>query len=433
MVGVDREACALYKKELDCLLPKEYSAVVYTSKHNDEPLLAQYRLREDEEKRVRKAFTKPGEKPKILIVTEKLLTGFDAPILYCMYLDKPMRDHVLLQAVARVNRPYENAGILKPAGLIIDFIGIFERMEKALSFDSDVVEGVIKNLDILKDLFARMMKEEALPYLKLCRGRTDDKSVERAMSELGEPAKRDKFFDFFKRLQNLYEIISPDPMMRPFMEDYANLCRLYQVIRAALNPRRGLYADIMKKTEGIVRECAQADGFGAILPAVSIDEAALEALKKKRAPAAVKIINLVKTLVDLAQARGEKQPFLIPIGERAEAILKNYEERILATEEALKELEALLKEYEDGSRQAEKTGLSAEAFAVFCVLKRIEASQADVLAQKTEAVFKRLPHFADNAEEMRRLKAELYNILRPAVGIERMKETAEQIIKLRAK
>ena len=110
LVGVDREACALYKEALDRHLPPEYSAVVYTSAQNDEPLLARYQLGEDEEKRVRKAFLKPGEPPKILIVTEKLLTGFDAPILYCMYLDKPMRDHVLLQAIARVNRPYEEEG-----------------------------------------------------------------------------------------------------------------------------------------------------------------------------------------------------------------------------------------------------------------------------------------------------------------------------------
>ena len=66
-------------------------------------------LGDEREKAIRKSFRKPEEQPKILIVTEKLLTGFDAPILYCMYLDKPMRDHVLLQAIARVNRPYEDA------------------------------------------------------------------------------------------------------------------------------------------------------------------------------------------------------------------------------------------------------------------------------------------------------------------------------------
>ena len=90
LVAVDREACALYKKELNKHFPKEYSEVVYSPFYNDEPELAQYHLSEEEEKRIRKAFRNPAALPKILIVTEKLLTGFDAPVLYCMYLDKPL-------------------------------------------------------------------------------------------------------------------------------------------------------------------------------------------------------------------------------------------------------------------------------------------------------------------------------------------------------
>ena len=100
---------ALYKEALDKHLPPEYSQVVIgqAGKKDSEHLKRHY-LSDDAEKAGRKAFRKPDELPKILIVTEKLLTGFDAPILYCMYLDKPMRDHVLLQAIARVNRPYED-------------------------------------------------------------------------------------------------------------------------------------------------------------------------------------------------------------------------------------------------------------------------------------------------------------------------------------
>src|SRR5437867_2699016 len=82
--------------------------------------------------------------PQILIVTDKLLTGYDAPILYCMYLDKPMRDHVLLQAIARVNRPYEetnaDGGVReKPCGLVVDFVGILGKLKTALRFDSKEV------------------------------------------------------------------------------------------------------------------------------------------------------------------------------------------------------------------------------------------------------------------------------------------------------
>jgi type I restriction enzyme R subunit len=108
LVGVDRKACCLLKEALDRYLAPEYSRVVISPAHNDPSQLARYHLIENEEKRIRKAFLKPDELPKILIATEKFLTGYDAPLLYCMYLDKPMREHVLLQAIARVSRPHED-------------------------------------------------------------------------------------------------------------------------------------------------------------------------------------------------------------------------------------------------------------------------------------------------------------------------------------
>ena len=169
-----------------------------------------YYLTEDQEKQVRKEFVRKDALPKILIVTEKLLTGFDAPVLYCMYLDKPMRDHVLLQAIARVNRPYEDdGGQAKPYGFVLDFVGIFERLEKALAFDSDVVASVIRNIDVLRDLFGSMMREQASAYLPLTRG-MDDKAKERAVVALQDKEKREAFFKFFRQLQSLYDILSPD-------------------------------------------------------------------------------------------------------------------------------------------------------------------------------------------------------------------------------
>ena len=129
LVGVDREACAHYKKALDQFLPSEYSEVVYTGSNNDSKLLKEFHLDPKKERQIRKSFGKLDRQPKILIVTEKLLTGFDAPVLYAMYLDKPMRDHTLLQAIARVNRPYENEAqeMVKPHGFVLDFVGIFDQ------------------------------------------------------------------------------------------------------------------------------------------------------------------------------------------------------------------------------------------------------------------------------------------------------------------
>jgi type I restriction enzyme, R subunit len=127
---------------------------------------------------VRKLFTERDQTPKILIVTEKLLTGFGAPILYCMYLDKPMRDHTLLQAISRVNRPFEDESeVKKSSGLVVDFIGIFDNLQKALAFDSDIIGSVIKNLNVLKERFESLIKTEANNYLQILNGRSNDKTI----------------------------------------------------------------------------------------------------------------------------------------------------------------------------------------------------------------------------------------------------------------
>ena len=174
LVGVDREACAHYKKALDAEFAKlgvaaEYSEVVYTANNNDSTLLKEFHLEPKQERQIRKRFGKLDQLPKILIVTEKLLTGFDAPLLYAMYLDKPMRDHTLLQAIARVNRPYENEAkeMVKPHGFILDFVGIFDKLEKALAFDSDEINAIVKDLKLLKVLFKHKMEQEAPEYLSL--------------------------------------------------------------------------------------------------------------------------------------------------------------------------------------------------------------------------------------------------------------------------
>jgi type I restriction enzyme R subunit len=143
----------------------EYSEVVYTGNNNDSKLLKEFHLDPKRERQIRKSFGKLEQQPKILIVTEKLLTGFDAPVLYAMYLDKPMRDHTLLQAIARVNRPYENEAqeMVKPHGFVLDFVGIFDKLEKALAFDSEEINAIVKDLKLLKVLFKNKMESKRRP------------------------------------------------------------------------------------------------------------------------------------------------------------------------------------------------------------------------------------------------------------------------------
>jgi type I restriction enzyme, R subunit len=430
LVGVDREACALYKEALDRRMPAELSRVVYTSAHNDEGLLKKHRISEEEEKTVRKAFLKPGEKPEMLIVTEKLLTGFDAEILYCMYLDKPMRDHTLLQAIARVNRPYEVEGRpAKPAGLVVDFVGIFEKLEKALAFDSDEVSGVIENIDVLRSRFAALMKEEAQPYIGLCRGPADDKAVERVIDFFVDPEGRKRFLDLYHEIETLYEILSPDTFLRPYLDDYGRLGQLFLIVQNAFKKHGAPIYDVARKTEKLVRGLADTTGVTFALPAVPLDEATLEALKKEP-PDPNRVINLGRAISNGVFEAPDPQPHLFPIGERAEKILDAFEDRQVTTQDALAELEKLLAGLLEARRQQSESGLDRNAFAVFWMLKQEGVADPRTLAIEIDRLFGQFANYRENIEERRALKARLYKVLLPALDKERMVKLADRILSL---
>ena len=265
VVAVDREACANYKAALDKHLPTECSQVIISSMgKKDSELLQPYKLTKTKEKEIRKAFRTSDGQPKIFIVTDKLLTGFDAPILYCMYLDKPMRDHVLLQAIARVNRPYEDdENRRKPAGFVLDFVGIFDNLEKALAFDSEDVKGVVEGIDILKHRFTTLIAKGRTEYLPIAQGRKDDKATEAILEHFRDEDLRREFYKYFKELEEVYEILSPDAFLRPYIEDYDELTRMYKIVRACYERGISVDKDFLRKTAKLVQEHTDTSGIEA--------------------------------------------------------------------------------------------------------------------------------------------------------------------------
>lgn len=434
VVGVDREACALYKEALDKLLPPEYSTAIYTAAHNDSekyPVVHKYQQTAEEEKKARKLFPKPDTLPKIFIVTDKLLTGFDAPILYCMYLDKPMRDHVLLQAIARVNRPYEEDGaIKKPCGLVVDFVGIFEKLEKALAFDSDVISGVINNIELLLARFIELMTGQARQYIELTHGEVNDKMVERAIDVFIDKDRREEFYKFFKELETLYEILSPSAALRDYLEDFGLLSVLYQILRNAFKKKTGFYGDIAKKTEMLVREKVTTYGLMATTPAVKIDEATLKALKDSRLSTNTKVINLINGVIKTVVEEGDENPYLKPIGERAEAIREAFDNRQVTALDALEKIETLINEVLEARKEQEKTGFDMNTFTIYWLLKQENVRWCENLAPVINNVFLRFPNFRDNIAELRQLKAELYKVLLPVVGKDAMVGIVDKLLKL---
>ena len=431
LVGVDREACALYKQALDNYLPPEYSEVVYSGNNQDANFMKAYHRTSEQEKEVRKKFINKNEQPKILIVTQKLLTGFDAPILYCMYLDKPMRDHLLLQAIARVNRPYEDAdGLLKPAGFVLDFVGIFENLEKALAFDSDEVESVVQNIDVLKETFVKLMRETAQQYLSLAKG-ADDKAKEQAIVHFRDKEVRETFFTFFKQLQNLYNILSPDAFLHPFIEDYQAIATLYGLIRNVYSDRTYVDKELTAKTQQLLQTHTEGDLFGLPDAVYELNETTLEEIDQSDSSDTVKVLNLAKVLRQKVTDESTSQPFLIPIGERAEAAIAAYENRQSGTQDTLAEFMRLAAEYANAAREQNQMDLDNNAYAVYTILRNVIENVNPEQARAVDQIFEQFPDYRWDNQQGSQLRIMLYRTLEPTVGRQNIIETANKLLRLK--
>jgi len=421
LVAVNREACAKYKRALDKLLPTEWSEAVYTENAADiveRPLVAELQLSPEREADVRSLFKKRAENPKILIVTDKLLTGFDAPLLYCMYLDKPMRDHVLLQAIARVNRPFiDGDGVRKPVGLVVDFVGVFRELQKALQFDSADVTGVIEDLDLLMRDFLAKIEVAGVEYLEaLDDGGADEKLEALVYGRFLDPEVRKFFIETYKEIEILWEILSPSPELRDHIQSYRGLAQLYATVRNAYADRPGLVYDLAHKTALLVKESAAVYGLGDVVRTVTFDLETLEGLRGEGGSDEGKVINLVRGLQREIEDEPEMAPILQTLRERAERILSDLESRNLSGLAALDLLEELAREKEEAKRAAKESGLSPRGLGVAWRLRDDETLRAAGLdamevAREAEQQFARFPNARVNADEERRLRAALYRPL----------------------
>lgn len=405
LVGVDREACAHYKHALDQFLPPEYSEVVYTGNNNDSALLKEFHLDPKKERQIRKSFGKLDQMPKILIVTEKLLTGFDAPVLYAMYLDKPMRDHTLLQAIARVNRPYENEAqeMVKPHGFVLDFVGIFDKLEKALAFDSDEINAIVKDLKLLKVLFQNKMESKAPEYLGLIERNFNDKDVDTLIEHFRDPERRKEFFKEYKEIEMLYEIISPDAFLRPFLDDYATLSNIYLVVRNAYARRVYVDRDFQKKTNALVQAhigTSMAEPAGEY---VVIDRSTIETIKNKIEGKATKVINLIKSIQKTAEEQSD-DPFLIAMAERAQAVQESFEQRQTSTAEALEKLLEDVERNEVRKKEQAEKGFDGLTFFVYRTLLDAKVGDAEDVSRKIKEAFVAYPNWKKSEAALRDLR-----------------------------
>lgn len=405
LVGVDREACALYKHALDRFLPTDYSEVVYTGNNNDSALLKEFHLDPKKERQIRKSFGKLYQLPKILIVTEKLLTGFDAPLLYAMYLDKPMRDHTLLQAIARVNRPYENeqAEMVKPHGFVLDFVGIFDKLEKALAFDSEEINAIVKDLKLLKVLFQNKMQQQAPAYLALIERNFDDRDVDTLIEHFRDPERRKAFFKEYKEIEMLYEIISPDAFLRPFIDGYGTLSAIYDVVRKAYTRRVQVDRAFQQKTSELVQKYVGSSYIQPVYEVLQLNEDTVRYLTEHQGGDGKKVINLVKSIEKIAE-EASNDPYLIAMAERAQAVQENFENRQATTAEALESLLREIAANEARKREQAEKGFDGLTYFVYRTLLDAEIGGAEEVSRKIKQAFLLFPNWQKSENSLRELR-----------------------------
>ena len=184
-----------------------------------------------------------------MIVTSKLLTGFDAPIVQVMYLDKQMKDHNLLQAISRVNRTY---GQSKTHGLIVDYLGIFDDVAQALDFDEKAVQQVVGNIDDLRRTLPVQVQKCLGFFPGVDRTLGGYEGLMAAQQCLPNNEVRDKFAADYSVLGTIWEALSPDPCLHPYEAEFKWLTQIYESVKPVSGSGRLLWHRLGAKTIDLI-------------------------------------------------------------------------------------------------------------------------------------------------------------------------------------
>lgn len=347
VVTFDRESCFFYKKELDKHLPPETSDIVMSVNPGEEDYMPYRRDREAEEKLLDR-FRDPNDPLKIVIVTSKLLTGFDAPILQTMYLDRPLRDHTLLQAICRTNRPY---GREKSHGLIVDYLGIFDDVAQAIQFDEEGITKVVSNISKLIAKLPEALQKCLEYFAGVDRTLEGYEGLIAAQQCLPNNQIRDKYAADYSYLSRLWEAISPDPVLSQYETDYRWLTQVYESVKPPTATGKLLWHALGPKTIKLIHENVHVDAVRDDLETLVLDADLLEAVlgtpepDKKAKEIEIKVARrLRKHLHD---------PRFKELGERLEILRQKHEQGILVSVDFLKALLELARDVVATEQKAE--------------------------------------------------------------------------------
>ena len=380
VVVYNRECCVKYKKALDALLgtDDQTTIVMHTSGDKADAYKA-YKRSRDDEKKLLDQFRDPLSPLKFVIVTSKLLTGFDAPILQCMYLDKPMKNHTLLQAICRTNRTYNEN---KKCGLIVDFVGVFEDVAKSLAFDEETVKTIVKNIDEIKGLIPTFMQQciEFFPGVDRTIGGWE--GLTSAQQCLKDDQVKTSFGRHFARLNKAWEIVSPDSFLTAFQNDYTWLAQVYQSVRPVSGGNL-IWTLLGAKTIEIIHRNIETIDIGMPLEDLVVDSDVIDAVLEDEKAREKKIVEIEKMLrLRLGEHKGD--PNFKKFAEKLDELRERMAQNLISSIDFLKQLLVLAKDLlEEEKKKAEPQDKRAQARAALTDLfQSIKTEETPIIVEQ---------------------------------------------------
>lgn len=389
-VGMSRRICVEVTDLLKVRLGEDAVTCVISAAATDPPEIAHYRRSAEEMRQVEKDFKDPDHPLRFVVVSNMWLVGFDVPSLHTLYIDRPMKDHGLLQAMARVNRVFRD----KPGGLVVDYIGIGEDLRAALPayVNEDVDDVAIP----LTELLAKLQeKREVLDEFfhgidypgrhRLTPAQQAHLFHDSLARVLADDATTSRFLDEHVAFSRLFALLSTQPEAVAVEDDAVFFADVAATIRKHAKPQD----QASPLAEQAVRQFfSQGLGAGEVVdvlqlagharPEVSVlSDAFLDDITHKIQQPELQIALLRKLLNDEIRSRGYQNSLQAKkFAEELQATLLRYQRRQLTSADVMATLIALAKRIRDARRRHEEMGLTMEEAAFYDALAGVAADGA---------------------------------------------------------
>lgn len=415
IVAVDREAVILYRAALsaviaadmqrrgmdakmaeakaDAMIACVYSKSQEDNKPSEKPEIAALRaeleahyLDDAAEKDVKKRFKAMGQEPSFLIVCDKLLTGFDAPIEHVMYLDKPLKEHNLLQAIARTNRTctirLPNGGeIEKPNGRIVDYIGVTSHLEEALqSYRSEDVENAMRDIAILRNDLKEAHARYRVQKRAMGLDRLDEKAAAYAAAKIAADGREDDWFDLQRLTRafiKVYADLSPDPAILEYIAEVKWAAAFLRLATQAISKDESLdHRNYSGKIRDMLEQHVHVTGLSTTIRLRNItdpnfaddfdtEEKTEGQLQEAFVRKAAELRRVTRELVDKNPAQYGR------FSERVLEIIRRFEEGQLAAADGLSAFEGLTGDIHAEQGAHAELGMDENAFSILRIIEAI--------------------------------------------------------------